>query len=76
MSLLTCNIGLQRAPLGTDRTGMLHIPVITEVWRAGEAPAESKDACMHATYKVRGRSTSMDVYGSVLCWTHRSSTPS
>ena len=40
---------------------MIH-KAITAAWRSGEAPAEWKDACMHAIYKGRGSRTSMDAY--------------
>ena len=35
------------------------------MWRAGVAPVEWKDACMHAVYKRRGSRTSMDAYRGI-----------
>ena len=46
---------------GPGATTLIHT-AITAVWRSGEAPAEWKDACIHAIYKGCGSRTSMDTY--------------
>ena len=49
---------------GPGATTLIHT-AITAAWRSGEAPAEWKDACMHAIYKGRGSRTSMDAYRGI-----------
>ena len=49
---------------GPGVTTLIHT-AITAAWRSGEAPAEWKDACMHAIYKGRGSRTSMDAYRGI-----------
>ena len=49
---------------GLRATTLIHTAIMA-VWRSGEAPAEWKDACMHAIYKGRGSHTSMDNYRGI-----------